>query len=163
MSSIWGPSLSPGLTGLSSYFSKRRVWWWAVCSATFGRTQQFLLRQKEQNYRSTEFLLAALIVTHILCDNFMPFQNSLTAMIFRFGLTSGKDIRTQQKWRFIASNINNLIDLIFQHAFAQGRESCIEQCASWLLSEDTEESVQGCRSYIQHIWLKLLYNVTKMA
>jgi hypothetical protein len=90
----------------------------------------------------------------------MPSRNYLTA-IFRLGLPSEKGISTQQKW-FIATNINNLIDLIFQHAIAKGRESCIKQCASWLLSEDTEESAQLCRNYIQHIWLKLIYNVTKM-
>ena len=28
-----------------------------------------MLRQKEQNHRSTEFLLVALIVAYILCDN----------------------------------------------------------------------------------------------
>lgn len=30
-----------------------------------------LLRQKEQNFRSTEFLLVALIVAYILCDRIM--------------------------------------------------------------------------------------------
>lgn len=31
-----------------------------------------LLRQKEQNFRSTEFFLVALIVAYILCDKFSP-------------------------------------------------------------------------------------------
>lgn len=35
----------------------------------------FLLRQKEQNYRSTEFLLVALIVAYILCDTKLGTSN----------------------------------------------------------------------------------------